>query len=266
MSERPPHTEHMIDAYLDGGLQGPERAEFEKRLERDADLRTEVERQIEIDGAIKRLVRPPSQKRLDAIAETAARCVAQDKARPGGTWRIMARRLAVAAAVAGGIVGVWQIWHVVGRPTTAPYERRPWQSLETAYRVSIDEGFRPEWVCKDDREFAETFRTAYGQPLLLSELPPDTAALGLSYCNSITPRTTYLLARAGGEPVVVFIDRLEHDGEQRVSGGLSLFRRQIGRLVLYELSSLEQPALLPRFFSPGARAEGAGGRSERDEP
>ena len=57
-----------------------------------------------------------------------------------------------------------------------------------------------------------------------------------------------------GEPVIVFIDRVERDSGQTVdeTSGLNLFNRRLGLLVLYELSPLEKPALLELFYDPNA--------------
>jgi hypothetical protein len=130
------------------------------------------------------------------------------------------------------------------------YQSQPWRAMQTVYHDLVSEGFQPLWVCKDDQEFADSFRSVYHQALLLAEMPPSTTTLGLSYCNTLTARTTCLLATVGGEPVVVFVDRIERDHPQPVPEGLRLHRREIDRLVLYELSTLEEPAVLPWFFNP----------------
>ncbi len=205
-----------------------------------------------LDQRIRRLMKPPPQEHLAKIAERAILQAALSpppaRRRPG--------RLAVAAAVAGGLVGVWLIAQnlVPDRSREGVYQAQPWRAMQTVYRDLVSEGFEPLWVCKDDQEFADSFRSTYHQGLLLTEMPPGTTTLGLSYCNSLTARTTCLLARAGGEPVVVFVDRIERDQPQSAPEGLHLHRRRIGRLVLYELSPLEEPAVLPWFFNPD-RAE-----------
>ncbi len=205
-----------------------------------------------LDERLRRLMQPPSQEHLAKIAERAILQAALTPPRP----RRRVGRLAVAAAVAGGLVGVWLIAQnlVPARPREGAYQAQPWRAMQTVYRDLVNEGFQPLWVCKDDQEFADSFRSVYHQALLLAEIPPHTTTLGLSYCNSLTARTTCLLATAGGEPVVVFVDRIERDQPQTAPEGLYLHRRQIGRLVLYELSPLEEPAVLPWFFNPD-RAE-----------
>ncbi len=107
-------------------------------------------------------------------------------------------------------------------------------------------------MCENDEEFADSFFKSYRQRLLLAQLPDRVSALGLAYCNSITLKTTYLLATVEGEPVIVFVDRGDRDAGQTLSSGsdLHLYSRHVGSLVLYELSPLDQPRLLDHFYDP----------------
>jgi hypothetical protein len=119
------------------------------------------------------------------------------------------------------------------------------------YGDTVAAGFEPAWVCADDREFALTFKSLHHQGLLLADPPPQIETLGLLYCNSITHRTIGVLFRVDGKPVIVFVDQVERDAVQpRPFVGLNVFRRQIGRLVLYELSPLAEPSVLPLFYDP----------------
>ncbi len=206
-----------------------------------------------LDERLRRLMQPPSEERLARIAHRAVREVSPTQARYGR--RRVLGQLAAAAAVVAGLAGVWLIGQSLMPQRTGPpgdYTPEPWRSLETAYNDWVAEGFEPMWVCADDREFIDTFRATYHQGLLLGALPQGTTALGLTYCNSISSRTTCLMATVDGSPVVVFIDRVERDHSQPQPEGLHLHRRRIGKLVLYELSSAEQPAVLPWFFNPDA--------------
>ncbi len=200
-----------------------------------------------LDERIRRLMKPPPEEHLARIAERAILQVQAESLSAPPRRRV--GRLAVAAAVAGGLVGVWLIGQNLS-PDPPRYHAQPWRAMQTVYHDLVSEGFEPLWVCKDDQEFADSFRSVYRQALLLAEMPPGTTTLGLSYCNSLTARTTCLLATAGGEPVVVFVDRIERDHPQPVPEGLHVHRRQLGRFVLYELSPLEEPAVLPWFFNP----------------
>ena len=200
-----------------------------------------------LDERLRGLFQPPAEERLARIAERAVQDVFAEP--PRQRTRVF-RRLAAAAAIAGGIVGIWLIGRTVGPTPGDSYTPPAWQSLGTAYHEWLAEGFEPMWVCADDREFIDSFRTTYHQGLVLDKLPRGTAALGLSYCNSISARTTALLATVDDVPVVVFIDRIERDRPQPTPAGLYLHRRQIDRLILYELSPRKEPAVLPWFLNP----------------
>jgi len=167
-----------------------------------------------IDASLRQLFVPPAQSVLDRIVD---RAVEQFRPAVRPKYRIRGiRRLAAAAAIAAGIVGGWQVWRVVGPGAGAPaaYRHQPWRSLE-------------------------------------ADTPPRFEAVGLLYCNSITPRTIGVLVRVEDQPVIVFVDRVERDtGQPHVSEGLNVFRRQIGRLVLYELSPLAEPSVIPLFHDP----------------
>ncbi len=205
------------------------------------------ESNVALDERLRGLFRPPPEERLARIAGDAVQAVS---APPPPHRKLVFRRFAAAAAVLGGIVGIWLIGRTVGPAPGDGYTPPAWQSLGTAYHEWLAEGFEPMWVCADDREFIDSFRSTYYQGLVLDELPRGTTALGLSYCNSISARTTALLATVDGVPVVVFIDRIERDHPQPTPAGLHLHRRQIGRLILYELSPREEPAVLPWFLNP----------------
>jgi hypothetical protein len=70
---------------------------------------------------------------------------------------------------------------------------------------------------------------------------------GLAYLGGMSPHTTAMLARVDQSPVLVFVDRLERDQPQAMpepSSGLRLFRKQLGELVLYELTPLTAPRVM----------------------
>ncbi len=245
-----PQPEQTLEAYLDGLLEGPEREAFERRIEEQPDLQAAVRRQRTIDSALKRVIGSPPLARVDPAPNTTTP-VRPPATRATGAWRIAVRRLAVAAALAAGVFGAWQIFSVL-RPNSGGYTPMAWRSLETVYRDEIESGFEPSWVCENDEEFRQSFLKRHGQPLLLAQLPDQMSALGLAYCNSITPKTTYLLATVENEPVIVFVDRGDRDAGQTLSPGsdLHLYSRHVGSLVLYELSPLDQPRLLDHFYDP----------------
>ena len=169
----------LIDAYLDDLLDETQRAAFERRLESDARLRAEVERQRRIDGSLGRLFAPPVG---DHVVSRITTLAAKDRRTARMPARVSRwRRFAIAAALALGIIGVYRLWDF-GFPVRPSdmYAPQPWRSFETVYRDTVARGFKPGWVCKDDREFMTAFRRQLGQALLLVPPPPG---IGVS-CRS----------------------------------------------------------------------------------
>ena len=99
-----------------------------------------------------------------------------------------------------------------------------------------------------------TFRKRFRQALLLGDVPADVTPIGLAYGHSLSERTVYLLARVRGDPVIAFVDDTPNDKATDLpsSGPLHLFRRDVGRLTIYELSPLDRPFLLDLFYDPDA--------------
>jgi hypothetical protein len=243
-----------LDAYLDGLLGAADRDDFERRLEREPDLRAQVKYQQLIDHALRQCYAPPQPDRVLAeidAARTTIRTGMRDRACVP-TYFGMPRRLAVAAMLALGAVAVWRVWSFSRPAPSAKYPQRARKPMHITYRDMIENGFKPDWVCKTDEEFATAFRRRLGQPLLLAGLPDGISTVGLSYPNTITHRTIALLGKVRDHEVLVFVDRVRYDKGQSVpaTSGLNLYRRQIGALVLYELSRLPEPHLLDLFYTP----------------
>jgi hypothetical protein len=203
-----------------------------------------------IDSALRRRLSPPDDETLAQIVNDA---VARATAAPPPVAGVIGRtRLwAVAAAIVGMIVGGWLFWQAVAPRPSNPYDQ-PWRSVAQVYDDTVQD-FAPQWVCRDDAEFARSFADQLGQPLLLAQ-SGGVQALGLSVCNTLSPRTLVLLARADGQEVLVLVDRIERDRTITLppESSLKLFRRQIGDLVLYELTPREQPAVIEHFYQRNA--------------
>ena len=255
MTEDDGNSGMRLDAYLDGVMAPDECAEFQREIDSDDDLRAQVELQKEIDQAFGRLFQPPSAERVPVVITDLRQ--SEPYTLPTTTkrdWGAVPRRLAVAAALVAGVFGGWLTWNAL-QPSSVSNSYGPWRSIEVVYADSVANGMKPEWTCDSEPEFADSIRNHFGYAAVIPfELPDGMAALGLAYCNSISRRTVCFLAEVNDEPVIVFIDRVETDSGQTIeeSSGLNLFSRRIGRLVLYELSPLEKPALLELFYDPDA--------------
>jgi hypothetical protein len=248
-----------LDLYLDGLLSPRERALFEAELAEDPALRAQVEWQRRVDDALRRAFAPPPAESVlgpPAASKLDGRAGRALPPAPPGRKYASRSALRIAAAIALAAVAVWRLYGWISpRAARDPYAPQAWRSLETVYRDKLADGFTVDWECKDDAEFQRTFRTRLGQPLLLATLPANIRSLGLGYCNSISERTVFLLARVDGQEVIVFVDRLDQDKPQPSPSDakLRLFRREIDKLVAYELTPLPEAQVLDSLFNPKAK-------------
>ena len=199
-----------------------------------------------LDEALRRRFEPPDAGRI--LTEAQRRAQAEESRRRVLRWPVIWR---VAAAVALLLFGAWVVHFALNAGGPEPVNRYAQRGLEQVYQDDLAAGFEPLWVCETDHEFARTFAQRLGQPLLMAQGPASIQALGLSYANAISGGTTYLLAKVDGESVLVFVDRVDRDPGQAVtSGKLHLHRRELGELVLYELSPFDQPRVFDLFYVP----------------
>jgi hypothetical protein len=243
-----------LEMHLDGLLQGEPRVEFQRRLDRDPELRREIELQDRVDQSIRRLFAPspmklPTSPATNSVSSsrTIAPSVSRTRSHPS-SWR---SRVAAIAAILAFVIGAWSI--VLNIPRTNPrYTPPSWQSLEAIYAQRIDQGFEPDWICDNEIQFERAFLGQYDQALQLRPTPSSIQTLGLAYANTMSERTMMLLARVDGEPVMVFIDRLNRDTNPTLAedSPLTLHQTTIGSLVLYEMSPFGRPRVLEYFHEP----------------
>lgn len=226
MTHGPGHHERL-ERYLDGLLEGAELAAFERELAASPQLSALVDTQRRLDEALRRSFEP-------SAAETPA---------PAAWWR--GRRvlwLGLAAAVVLGAVGVWAVVMFGDL-----------NGLGTLYHRTVAAGFQPEEICTDDAQFAEWVDSKYGQVLRPKADRGDIQLVGWSYAKVVTAYSGVLLARAGGHEVLVIMDRADRE-EGRPWGhagpGLRVFRRQMGKLVLYEVTPLDSPRVTELLEAP----------------
>ncbi len=241
----------MLDQYLDGLLTEGDRAAFERGLSRDPALAGAIACQRRIDASLERLFVPADLDRVAAQLATAIVASPMPIAEPRRAVR--PRTFAIAAGIALFVVVGVQVWTETGRRPIDPYAPQPWRSLSQVYEDTVDAGFRPQWVCKDDREFETTFRRRFGQSLAMLPPPPGIAWAGIDYCNSITPATTTVLAHVYGREVLLFVDRASGDKEASVAAGsgLNLFQKRLGGLVVYEYTPHDRAYMVDLLYVPG---------------
>lgn len=248
--------ESMIDAYLDGLLNTEKLKAFERELEADMQLRTEVDSQHRVDESLGRLFGPPdSEQIVERIRRTdpaRVRVVSR-----GRIYLWLAAPLAAAAALAfffGG--GDILLQSILGNRNIAPLDLSP-KTLAAIYQEEVAGGFKPRMVCKNDLQFAATFWERFGQTLGIATMPRGVSAIGLNRANTITRKTTHILVMVDGTPVLVFVDRADADAGQSLppDSGLNLFPRRMGELVIYEVSPLGEARVLEYLNSPEYSAE-----------
>jgi hypothetical protein len=243
----------LIDAYLAGELSGPALADFEARLAREPGLRSAVEAQRSIEASLREAFAPSA-----AAASIAARIAGPESekavlgsVRPSTrSWtRRMWMGLAASVAVVGVLVAVY-----VFRPS--PADPRGPRAPGEVYAAVVDGGFVPPVVCPNDPDlFAQLVESRLGTKLVPSLAANSGIALtGWGYSNHwgtpLGPGTLVLLATQGETKLIVIMDKVRNDKPLAEPGkGLHMFRKVTGDLVLYEISPLEQPILLPALDS-----------------
>jgi hypothetical protein len=249
MSERPPLSpadRALLEQYLDGVLAPAERAAFEARLEREPALRDELREREDLQGAIDaslaRLYRytPPKAGSMGATREGGP-------ARPDSRPVRFTRRLWVLTGIAAAVV-LASVVLMLYRPSAITY-REP-DALYAQYDAA---GFRPAWKCESDQEFADATAFYLGSAVVVPLATPGVEVLGWSYADEfgkgtpISQQTLSLLTRVEGRNVLVLMDRADRDRTLRVArdSGLRLFRRVVNNLVLYEVTPLDAPRVLP---------------------
>jgi hypothetical protein len=230
-----------LDKYLDSAPDSPERASTDRAMNSNRQMQLELQLQMQIDESLKRLF-VPSVPPANLLARLGApTSLAQPATHSRRNWA----KLAV-AAIAVSLVWGFLAWRFLfpGQRVGPSYPNMP---LTAIYEQSVASGFQPYWVCKDPHEFASTFFTRQGQGLLLADMPAGTKMEGLAYTGGISQNTTTMLARVNGLPVMVFVDRASADTHPvlpKSETKLHLFRKELGPLVLYELSPLDHATVM----------------------
>lgn len=223
--EPQPRRDDLIESYLDGQLSEAERASFEAKVAESAELRAQLELQRRVDAALGRLFGESSE---------AAPVLPMPR-----RWRVHPALVALAAVVCMATVGVW--WFA-----TRSFVDQP-DRLGPLYRQTIAAGFTPEVVCTTPDEFAGWVRSNFGQPLHPSA-DPGIEYVGWSYAHIVSGYSGVLLARVDGQPVIVAMDRIDREYARQVGprdASLTMHRRRIGNLVLYEVTPLGRARILP---------------------
>jgi hypothetical protein len=247
----PPDPADWLDLYLDGLLQGPDLARFQREVENNPRLRQALDLQHQIDSSLKAglpYVEP---------VPIAGRIASQPTARPLSLVGMFNKyRLHAAAAVLALSAALFALYMNLPASPEIRY-------VEPAavYARLQSAGFVPEFVCSTDAEFIAAVQKRLGSGLLVSSTA-GLEVLGWAYGNDysgriIGPDTLVLMCRVDGkDDVVVLMDRTHDDRRLALppTSSLHLFRREVGPLVLYEITPRTDQSVLPK--AQLARSEG----------
>jgi hypothetical protein len=246
---------HLLDAYLDGLLSADARSTFESELHRSPGLQQQIAIQRVLDDRLRNLFAIPA---IDQVLNSALAAV--ERHTPQAPASAAARRpkafrtvLTLAATLAIAAIAIYRIGGFLNKPAAdGRYVRNNPETMDGFYHRKIAEGFRPEWKCEDDQEFMRSFRHQLFQPLILMTPPPGHSMGGLGYANILSRYSMYMLAHVGEDRVVVFVDRVDADRNLPALSDprLKRFRREVGELVLYEVTPLDEPRFLELFQIP----------------
>lgn len=237
----------LVDAYLDGTLSPGDHAAFEARLASDDSLRAELDLARGIEASLKRSHIPTALHAPEITRQTGSLKLSA----PGSGW--FRRRWMIAAAAA--IVLLSAAGYFLYDHFDTGFRR---YDAGKFYALAAEHNFAPDWVCQNDEEFKHTTRSNVGQEMLVRQDSPRKIQLvGWAYSKTyggtpLGPKTIMLFANADGAPVVVLVDRLSNDAKVRSKSdpSLHLFRRELGSVVLYEITPRSAPEVLDQFYIP----------------
>lgn len=215
-----------LDAYLDGLLDGAERADFERAMMRNPEIREEVDLHRAIEDSLRRTMA------RDGGRAGEVRAASPRWAHRGVRW--------YAAAAAITVVGATVLWFAASRLIET--------EVEGVYRRTLAAGFTPQFACTTDEQFRTWVWSNFQQSVQPAADHAGVEFVGWTYSQSLGPYTALLLARVGGEEVVVFMQRVERMAGNEPTGpilsGLNMHRRDVGKLRFYEVSPLGRAAVL----------------------
>lgn len=236
-----------LDLYIDGLLDAEQSAAFERRLFTDPELAAELARQRSLDG---RLVAAfPVPEDPAAIAQQA---LAGPPTRHAGGRMLTFTRVAVAASVLVAL-GLWGPGFFDQKDSDAVDTQEltlggtSCMSYGGLYAELVEESRQLLGACNVPHDFELHFQDTYGQELFVDA----TGAMSLEgpFTSQRWPSTTILSSPQQPEPILILVDAVTHDPKPvlEADSPAHLFRRELGSLVLYELSPWDKPQMLDLF-------------------
>jgi hypothetical protein len=249
-----------LDAYLDGLLVGPERLAFESRLSQDPALRAAVESQRRIDGALRSLFVIPTPLPLPTNGKYRQPDSPPPESPPTPGPSATSATAAAAGAEKGKIILAAVLLLLSAAITAWQFfpdgsgggAQRVRATPEEVYQRQVLGGFTPDVPYLGAQHLSAIYHTHLGRGLSL-RAPKGVTPLGVASGCGVGHDAVVLLARVNGREVMVIASTPDCAGPDPggaaagPDGGLRRFRRQVGGLVLDELSPLDRPHLLDRF-------------------
>lgn len=268
MSELSPH-EVLLARYLDRMLEGDELRAFEASLANDPHLRAAVDADHRLADSLRGLLGPANSP-SDSMSNVTP---ALSQAPAQSAHRVDWRRISALAAVVVILAGIGIAYNAY-RGRTSPFATPPVEPA-VVYRTTLDRGFEPAWVCEDDAQMLDFTRERFRRGLLF--MPTNGVELvGWGYAGgALSEMTATLLANHGEGRIVLLVDRSRRDrtleDPSLVDPSLRMFKRVVGRFVLYEITPLDRPLLLDAAYGvdahvtlkPGEVGPGPNDRSQQ---
>jgi hypothetical protein len=155
-------------------------------------------------------------------------------------------------AVAASIIAVMGIFFYDS------YQRGQVNNLTVSrlYDGQVKAGFKPDYVCKDDAEFADYSNKAFGIPLL-AQNDSTVTIVGWTYDDfsrykdlGISGDAKIILARVKEQPVILLLDKNDVSGptvDAAARGRLNVFSTNVGGVDIFEITPLKEPLAMKKF-------------------
>ena len=223
-----------LDLYVDGLMTPEQAAAFERVIATNPQLAAEVQLQIRIDASLSSQYAYPQG--LSTAVPDAPTLPFEAAARPRPRW---GRMLAFTAVAACAAMLVW-----VGNPfAPLPPVVEPKRLTACDVYKNLEAGnWIPSFKCNSDEEFVVAVAKQLGSGLLIPLSTVGVTLDGWGYADGyagspISGETMYLLTHVGEKRVLVLMDKKANDHPVATGDcSLNLFRREVGDLVLYEVS------------------------------
>jgi len=241
-----------LELYLDGLLKGKDLQAFEEELRLNADLRAQVEIQDRIDSSLRRLFQAPASAPVIAAPRAPVRLLPSPAAAGRMVLHFVRTQWISIAAVLAIAHGVYRVYEFFYEPIpNTSYATNAWRSLESIYYAHVHDDVVRPLPLPDD--LSPAFQARLGHGLKMRPLGPEVTVKGLSYFSPIA-RTVQLWVQAEGQDIMLFAYPREEDDPPAFAydSELQVFRREIGDVVLYEVSPkrVTRSYLLDRFYEP----------------